>query len=59
MIFCCFFSKESKSEKNIFFSFFFKWGEGKGGLASVSDKTKNANLKKKIFFFFLVGVGGG
>ena len=57
-----FLSKESKSEKKILF----EGGEGKGGLASISEfalqriqieyKSKE---KKKYFFFFFFFVGGG
>ena len=57
-----FFSKESKSEKNkkkISF-FVFGGGEGKEGLASVSDeRIRILKTKKNIFFLFLGGRGGG
>ena len=59
-----FFSKESKSEKNVFFL----RGEGKGGLASVSEfvlqriqisKKKYCFLCIFFFIFFFLGGGGG
>ena len=52
------FSKESKSEK---ICFLFGWGEGNGGLASVSEylfykesksKKKNCFVSVSVFFFF-------
>ena len=51
------FSKECKSEK-----YFFSGGEGKGGLASVSEFVNKVFKSKKIYFsflFFLRGMGGG
>ena len=46
-----FFSKESKFEKKLFS---FRGGEGKGGLASVSEFVlQRIHILKKLFFFSL------
>ena len=39
--------------------FLFGWGEGKGGLASVSEYLFYKESKSKGFFFFFFWGGGG